>query len=290
MMKTNVLSLALILAIGIPSTAAAADKETRQMMADIRMLQEQAQQLQVLIASLNQTLNETIANAVKSVNAKVDAKTEDQINLTRKAFADQNLVVNAISIDMRALKEKVDDNSVRVGTLRQEIDALREIVTQTHSGRATVDPALGPPDGTPEPTGASALGMSPDQLWQTAYADYASGQYDLAVTGFQTYISTFPKSEKAVDAQVTICNAYVNGAKYDNAVQACDTAIRNYPSSERLSEAYYRKGQAHQSLKQNDRAREAYETVVKRFPDSNEATLARQRLLDVTKNEGSKVK
>jgi tol-pal system protein YbgF len=284
MMKTNVLSLALILAIGIPSTASAADKETRQMMADIRMLQEQAQQLQNLMASLNQALKETIANAVQSVNAKVDAKTEDQSNLTRKAFADQNLVVNAISIDLRALKEKVDDNSVRVGTLRQEIDALREIVTQMHSGRAAAaDPALGPPDGTPEPTGASALGMSPDQLWQTAYADYASGQYDLAVTGFQTYISTFPKSEKAVDAQVTICNAYVNGAKYDNAVQACDTAIRNYPSSERLSEAYYRKGQAHQSLKQNDRAREAYETVVKRFPDSNEATLARQRLLDVTK-------
>jgi len=284
MMKTNVLSLALILAIGFTSTAAAADKETRQMMADIRMLQEQAQQLQNLIASLNQTLNETVANAVKTVNAKVDAKTEDQSNLTRKAFADQNLVVNAISIDLRALKEKVDDNSVRVGTLRQEIDALREIVTQQlHGSRAAVDPALGPPDGTPEPTGASALGMSPDQLWQTAYADYASGQYDLAVTGFQTYISTFPKSEKAVDAQVTICNAFVNSAKYDNAVQACDTAIRNYPASERLSEAYYRKGQAHQSLKQNDRAREAYETVVKQFPDSNEATLARQRLLDVTK-------
>jgi tol-pal system protein YbgF len=283
MMKTNALVSGLVLALGITSTAAAADKETRQMMADIRMLQEQAQQLQNLLASLTRTLDESIGNAVKSMNARADAKTEEQANLTRKAFADQNLVVNAISTDLRALKEKIDDNSVRVGTLRQEIDALREIVTQLHTAKTTYDPVLGPPDGAAEPSGASAIGMSPDQLWQTAFADFAAGQYDLAVTGFQTYISTFPKSEKAVDAQVTICTAYVNSAKYEEAVQACDTAIRNYPDKERLSEAYYRKGQAHQSLKQNDRAREAYETVVKRFPDSSEATLARQRLMDVVK-------
>jgi tol-pal system protein YbgF len=283
MMKTNALVPGLVLALGITSTAAAADKETRQMMADIRMLQEQAQQLQNLLASLTRTLDETIGNAVKNMSSRMDVKTEEQASMTRKAFADQNLVVNAISTDLRALKEKIDDNSVRVGTLRQEIDALREIVTQIHTSKSTYDPVLGPPDGAVEPSGASAIGMSPDQLWQTAFADFAAGQYDLAVTGFQTYISTFPKSEKAVDAQVTICTAYVNSAKYEEAVQACDSAIRNYPDKERLSEAYYRKGQAHQSLKQNDRAREAYETVVKRFPDSNEATLARQRLMDVVK-------
>jgi hypothetical protein len=31
---------------------------------------------------------------------------------------------------------------------------------------------------------------SPPQVWDAAYADYTSGQYDLAVLGFEAYIRT----------------------------------------------------------------------------------------------------
>ena len=44
--RSFVLALALVLAGALAAPAAAADKEQLQMMADIRMLQEQAQQLQ----------------------------------------------------------------------------------------------------------------------------------------------------------------------------------------------------------------------------------------------------
>src|SRR5438093_516222 len=57
--------------------AAAANKEHQQLMADIRMLQEQAQQLQNILGALNES--------IKAVNARLD----DQTNVSRKAFADQ---------------------------------------------------------------------------------------------------------------------------------------------------------------------------------------------------------
>ena len=47
--------LALILVGAAVIPAGAADKETRQMMADIRILQEQAQQLQNLLGTLNES-------------------------------------------------------------------------------------------------------------------------------------------------------------------------------------------------------------------------------------------
>jgi TolA-binding protein len=269
--------LSLVVAMGaFPS---AADKETRQMMADIRMLQEQTQQLQNLVA----TLSETVGSAVKTINARVDAKTEEQANTTRRAFTDQMVLVNGISSDVRVLKEKLDDNSVRVGQLTQEVEALRQIVSQLNS-RPAFDPALGPPDGfTPSaPTGAAAVGASPTEFYNAANADYAAGQFDLAIKQMRTYITTFP-GERAVDAQVVICRSYINLAKYDDAVKECDTAIRTYPSSDKLAEAYYLKGLAHENLKQTDQARSAYETVLKRFPGSFEVLLADQKLKGLAK-------
>ena len=269
--------LALVVAMGaFPS---AADKETRQMMADIRMLQEQTQQLQNLVA----TLSETVASAVKTINARVDVKTEEQANTTRRAFTDQMVLINGISSDVRVLKEKLDDNTVRVGTLAQEVDALRQIVSQLNS-RPAFDPALGPPDGfTPTPApGAATVGASPTEFYNAANADYAAGRFDFAIQQFRTYITTFP-GEKAADAQVIICRSYINLAKYDEAVKECDTAIRTYPASVKVAEAYYLKGLAHENLKQTDQARTAYETVLKRFSGSFEASLADQKMKGLAK-------
>jgi tol-pal system protein YbgF len=192
------------------------------------------------------------------------------------------VIVDTLSSDSRVSREKLDDNSVRLGSLSQELDALRQAIQQL-STRATtttdVDPATGAAPGTSSTGGASpVVALSPQKVQDSAMADYALGEYDLAVEGFQAYIKNFPKSDWADDAQVNICSAYLNQGKYDKAVEACDIAIRTYPNTNSISDAYYRKGLALRSLKDNDRAREAFEYVMKTYPDSNAATLAQQAL------------
>ncbi len=240
------------------------------MMADIRMLQEQAQVLQNLLGTLNETL--------KAVNARLD----DQANASRKAFADQKLIIDTLSSDSRVIREKLDDNNVRLGSISQEVDALRQAIQQMNTRSTTsadVDPATGAPSGASPAGGiAPVVALSPQKMQDSAMADYAVGEYDLAIEGFQAYIKNFPKSDWADDAQVNICSAYLNQGKYDRAVEACDVAIRTYPNTNAIADAYYRKGLALRSLKQNDRARETFEYVTKTYPDSNAATLAQQAL------------
>src|SRR6478735_814874 len=141
-----------------PSLAGAADKEQRQMMADLRILQEQSQQLQNLINTLNESL--------KAVNQRLDEQTAS----SRKSFADQKLVIDNVSNDIRILREKVDDNNVRVGSIGQELDALRQSVAALGTARpATLegDNASATPTDpatTPPPTGAAGVGASPQKL------------------------------------------------------------------------------------------------------------------------------
>ncbi len=272
MKQTALCAVLGMLVIATASPARAANKEHQQLMADLRMLQEQSQQLQNLIGS--------VTEALKAVNARLDQQAET----TRKAFADQKLVIDNLTNDVRVIREKLDDNNVRIGSLTQEVDALRTSMQQIGTRPSTsdaVDQAATAAPGAPAPAGSApnaAIGVSPQKLFDSAMGDYYSGQYDLAILGFTDYIKSFPKADLADDAQVNICSAYVQAGKNDKAVEACDLAIRTYPSGDKIPDAYYKKGLALQNLRDLDGAREAWEQVVKTAPDSDAGRLAKQRL------------
>jgi TolA-binding protein len=283
--------LSMLLAGAVAWPASAATKEQLQMMADLRMLQEQSQQLQVLMGSLAETL--------KAVNARLEQRIEQQGETARKAFADQKLVIDTLATDLRVVREKVDDSNVRIGSLSQEVDALRQSVVMLN-----VPSAAAPPGGPSAPPAASsstastpgtastptaapqtppaampvAPGTSPQRLWDMAFAEYGAGRYDLAIMGFEAYIKSFPRSDMADEAQNYICGSYLHSGAYQKAVDACDVAIRTYPTGNALPEAYYRKGVALQSLQQLAQAGATFELLLKSYPDTVAATLAQQRL------------
>lgn len=282
--KLFVVVIGLLLVGAAP--ASAANKEHQQLMADIRMLQEQTQLLQNVLGQFNE--------ALKAVNGRLDQQTETN----RKMAADQKLALDNLTNDARVIREKLDDNNVRVGSLTQEVDALRQSMQQLAT-RPTVSDSLDPSTaggagamppvggGSPSSAGAGStptMTASPRQVWDAAMSDYTSGQYDLAVFGFEAYIRNFPKSDSADDAQVLICAAFLADKKYQKAVDACDAAIRTYPSGNAIPDAYFRKGLALADMKDLNGARAAWETVVRNFPDSDAGRLAKQRL-DQTKRD-----
>jgi TolA-binding protein len=275
---TALLVVTFLTAAAAPSSAA--NKEHQQLMADLRMLQEQSQLLQNMLG--------TLTEALKAVNTRLDQQAE----ATRKAFADEKLLVDNLTGDARVIREKLDDNNVRIGSLTQEVDSLRQALQQLQQSGARMpvtsdgdsSAAAGSTGATPGATAPiPAVTASSTQVWDAAYADYTAGQYDLAVMGFDSYIKSFPKSDKADDAQVYICASYLNDNKNDKAAEACDLAIRNYPGTNAIPEAYWRKGLALSNLKDLAGARAAWEMLIKTFPDSDAATQAKQRLAGLKK-------
>jgi tol-pal system protein YbgF len=255
----------------------AADKAHQQLMAEIRMLQEQQQQLQQLIGGLS--------DALKTVTAKLD----DQNNASRKAFADQKLLIDNVVEGVRVLREKADDTNVRLSTVSQELEAVRQAVSSMPAPGASVPPTPAPgttgeqpaaganAPSAPSPAGPAPL-ISPQKMFDNAYADYTGGQYELAILGFNTYIASFPKSDKADDAQLNIGNALYAAGKYRDAIDAFQKVVSTYPNSDSVALAYYKMGLTYTELRQYDLARKAFETVVQKYATVPEAILAKQRL------------
>src|SRR5687767_1666158 len=89
-----------------PAPAVAQNREHQQVSADVRMLQEQTQQLALTIAALNQVL----AESLKAIGARLDTANEN----TRKGFADQKVLVDNLGINVGVIRERSDDTNVRI--------------------------------------------------------------------------------------------------------------------------------------------------------------------------------
>ena len=259
--------------------AAAQSRREMQMMADVRMLQEQTQQLQQqLTAAIEQ-----LAATLKTINARVD----EQSAATRKSFADQKLAVDQFGNDLRAVRERIDENTTRITSLSQEIEALRLAIPQfATTPAAPVDPAASPttPGSAPDPQAAAAPpvalapGMSPQRLYNTALADFTAGQWALCIDGFNTYLRSFARTDLGDDAQWYVGECYHQDGKFAEAIDAYNRVISNYPKGDRVPDAYYKRGIALGATGQTDRARESFETLMKSYPDHDMARMAKQQL------------
>jgi tol-pal system protein YbgF len=274
--------------------AAAQNREHLQLAAELRMLQEQNQQLSLALSQLADTL--------KAVNARLDASEEFQ----RRRFADQEVLVKNLGSDLGTIRERTQDTDTRLRTLKDEIDALRQTflslpsllaqsqmpapLTDPNNPNATPNPAPGgvsaatpPPTSVPILTLPPEAGLSPNRLFDTAFSDYTSSQYASAITGFEQLVKTYPTAERADDAQFFIGESLAGMKRYPEAIEAYNQVIQKYPTGDQVDMAFYRRGFVEAQTGRTDFARATWEELVKRLPNSQGAQLAKQRLAGLTR-------
>ena len=263
-MRLTAAVLFVLLVASASPAAAAANKEHLQLMAEIRMLQEQQQQLQGLLGALQDTL--------KTFSTKLD----DQSAATRKAMADQTLATTNIGDNVRVLREKTDETNVRISTMAQELESLRQAITSQPAAPPAASPAGDPTQpssaGTVPPVPATQSapppGASPSRMYDTSYDDYTAGRYDMAIQGFQGYVQAYPRTPQAGNAMFNIGMSNYNLSRWSEARDAFLKVINDYPQTQgaAVPDSYYKLGQTYERLNQPENAKKAYETAVQKFP------------------------
>jgi tol-pal system protein YbgF len=275
---------------------AAQNREHLQMAAELRMLQEQNQQINQALAQL--------AEVLKAVNARLDAGEQFQ----QRRFADQEVLVKNLSSDLSAIRERTQETDTRMRSLSDEIDALRKTFLQLPAliaqaqpqpivgpapAAGTVTPATAPspeltaPAAAPPPAPVLSLpstaGLSPNRMFETAWSDYSAGQYPSAISGFEELVKTFPQAERADDAQYLIGESLYHLSRFADAANAYNLVIQSYSTGDQVDMAYYKRGLAQERLGDVGSAKASWDEVVKRFPESSGASLARQSLVRVSR-------
>ncbi len=195
-----------VLVVGLlaPRLASAdADKEHKLLMAEIRMLQEEQQQLRAVLLGLGDTL--------KALNVRLDADAGEAAEVVRRSEAHRRGRCRGHADSPREGRRDqrsalIDDAGAAVASPDGVVDAAGGTACRlpadhgAHGSRRPTNGRTGYASAaTPLPTN-----VSPTVMWDRVYAVYTAGQWDLAVDGFQAYIRTFPTSPQADDAQLYI--------------------------------------------------------------------------------------
>jgi len=235
---------------------------------DIDRLAIQIAALQGQIAEIQRANDETRAE-LKRLSELV----AEQNALLRKAAADRRQQDEAVSVGLRELGERVSELA----------EALEAIKTQTAlSLPAPLDPGQPATPATAPVAGAGAAPAvpppAPRELYSQAYADYARGNYDLAMQGFSEYLRAYPGTDFSDNAQYWIGECLYGKKMYAEAIDSWNTLLKDYPASDKLPDARVKKGMALERLGRRSQALVEYRFVVDRYPTSQAARIARERL------------
>ena len=125
---------------------------------------------------------------------------------------------------------------------------------------------------------ASGAGAADTVSYQAAFGLLKSNQYDQAIQAFQSFLSTYPASPLADNAQYWLGEAYYVNRSFAEALAAFQKVIDKYPQSRKVPDALLKVGYCDYELKQFKAAKDALTQVQTTYGDTPAARLAEQRL------------
>lgn len=186
--------------------------------------------------------------------------------------------------DIESLKRRQRD-------LSQDIDRrLRQI--EQAAAAAKVAPETPPAQALPpaasltSPDATAKSDVSREQvMYQRALDGLKASRYDQAISDFQAFLTSYPKSEYAANAQYWLGEANYVTRRFETAATHFKKAIDNYPASTKLADAMLKLGFSYYELGDREQARKTLNDVVVRYPGATAARLATERLQKM-KSEG----
>jgi tol-pal system protein YbgF len=247
-----------------------ASKEIIRLQADVTLLQQQLRDLQkssdsqgAVLKTLVEQLSEQVAALKRSVE---EVKTSNQ--QTQAAVSAR---IDSITGQFSSLNSGLDVVLDKIAKLSQQ---LAETKTKVES---LDNPPPGSAGAPPNPS-SPPRAPSPEELYNSAYADFIKKNYDLAKQGFEEYVKNYPDTELSDNAQYWVGESYYVQRKYSDAVQAFDKVLQNYPKGDKAPAAALKKGYSLLEMKNTDAGIRELRGVIQKYPSSDSAPLARDRL------------
>lgn len=184
---------------------------------------------------------------------------QQQLDLAQRL---QQLEVNQSQLDLR-----MRDQESLLAQLRSNPPA--QMVT-TGGEMATAAPAAA------SATTAPGALLPANELYMQAFADYTSGQYRQAATGFESFLEHYADNPYAGNAQFWLGECFYGLQQYPRAIQEYQKTVERYPQGGKTPEALLKMAAALRETNQSGLARDVLRALQQQYPDSAAAQRARQ--------------
>jgi len=217
--------------------------------------------------------------------AKLD-DIERRLGALERVLASGSLIDLTVQVDelqrqtaeIRGRTETLEHNSEGTSDRQRDLyvdldNRIREL-ERSQQARPVAVPAVAAaaPGRLPVPGGSDR------ENYEAAFELLKQQQYENAGMAFQQFLTSFPDSQLADNAQYWLAEAYYVTDKFEEALIQFQLVLSGYPRSRKIPDALLKIGYSYYELGRWDGARAALERVRNDHGDSTAARLADQRL------------
>jgi|GEM_PF-1330508 len=238
-----------------------------------KLILDQLEKLEKMFNRINEEM--AIVSADVSTIFKKIVIIENKVNAITQERADRTLNSQNMYENMLAFQQDVKDIKQRLGEISRRMSG------------ASAGEFEAEPDNTGDSTpAASTGGQNPEErspnLYFVAYSDYINKNYNLAIRGFQKFISYYPNTLRASKALYWIGECYYAQRKYEQAIEVFDRLIRENNEGANVSDAMLKKGYALVALGRHMEGKKVLTQLVDKYPFSEISELAKQKLKEIS--------
>ncbi len=279
-----------VLTLTVSGFCLAASKETIELQRDVALLQDKMNTMQRTLdekfASITVLLQQTQDNTSKTSNSLGSLQENVSTTVTNsvRPVSGISQKVDAMGDDVRSLKDTINDLNGRLERMDAKLTDLKnQIQIQQNPPPAPGSAPTGSgPGATPGSQagvgGMPPAGMSAEKAYTDAMRDKQTGNVDLALKEFKDYLTYFPGTELAPNAQYYIGEIGYNKGDYNGAIQSFDAVLERYPENSKTGDSHYMKGLALIKGGQRNRAVQEFRALVNNYPRTENARRAQAQL------------
>ncbi len=264
-MKKHVLCHLLVFLFALTSYVQAGTKEELQALKqDVLTLQNQFREFEKTLNEYNTGLA-GIKSLIEQLNdqaAKSNMLLDRVAVVIEKQSSEDTSQEDKILREIQTLSSKNDEMATSLAALARQVSELKV-------------------QSLPVNVPLSADLSSADTVFNQAFYDLIEENYELAISGFNAYLTQFPSGDKAAAARYNIGEAYYYMSRFEPAITAFTQVIDENTDSSKVASALYKRGKAFLGNQDTEMAVEDFKLVIRRFPDAPEAALSKAELQDL---------
>jgi tol-pal system protein YbgF len=280
-MKTKLVGTAVL--ILFPALLAAQDRSKKA----YELIYEDIQVLKKQVFAMEEKLGQNV-EAVELMKVQI----RELQTMIRQLQADQANVQSGlrnIPTQYQFVLEKLDQVYALLSKMSENLLMGRALPLQpTEPGQESKEApppeqkAEPPAETKSEPPAPPAVSLSPQDVYNSAYADYLKGSFDMAIDGFRVYRENFPDSPLSDNALYWIGECYFSEKRFDQAVTEFNDLILNFPQSDKIAAAFLKKGLALAELGRKEEAIVTLKLLMSKYPLEEEARIAQEKVKELS--------
>jgi tol-pal system protein YbgF len=243
-----------------------------------------------VILALSAALTVSACADQDALKTKVDDLDAREARLEHIAANDVELSqrVDQLQNSQRELQGRIDELEHTNQTLSKQQRDLYGDLNKRLAAAAGGGAAAGAAVGAASAEGAAGEGPSPVEqaVYNQSFDALKAGSYSVAITGFKDFLTSYPQSPLAENAQYWLGEAYYVDKQYEPAAGAFRTVLKKWPDSNKAPDAMLKLGYTQYAQKQYPAARATLTEVTNKFPGTDQAKAAAQRLARLPASAG----